>query len=284
MPSWIKYFPFYLISLLPIWLLHAIGFLTYILVYHVISYRKKVVQSNLKASFPLSSTTELKTLERKFYRHFCRLFIESLKVLTISKTAAKKRITFHNIDLLDRIHENGQSAVLQAAHFGNWEWFAFFPLSIKHQFVSFYQKQSNSYFNDLSIVMRERFGNICVESRTGYKRMVELQREGTLSLAYMISDQSPTQNSSVFWIDFLNQKTAFLMGADRIGSKLNAPLVYPYVLSKRNGYYDIEFKLIEGETSEEKVKSYARLLEQNIIEQPELWLWTHRRWKMNPPT
>ena len=205
-----------------------------------------MVRSNLSASFPELSVKELKELERKFYTHFCRLFIESLKVLTISKKQAKKRVTYENLELLDQIYNNGQSAVLQAAHFGNWEWFAFFPLRIKHQFVSFYQQQSSSYFNGLSIVMRERFGNICVESKTGYKRMVQLQREGTLSIAYMISDQSPTQNSSVQWLNFLNQKTAFLIGADRISSKLNAPLIYPYILSKHKGYYHIEFKMIEG--------------------------------------
>ena len=217
--NYLKYAPFYLLSLLPLSVLYIIAYFSYLVLFRVLKYRKSVVRENLQNSFPNLSQAEINKLEYKFYRHFTELFLESLKVLTISKNRAKKLLRFKNIEVLDQEYEAGNNVILYGAHFGNWEWFAYFPLNIKHQFVSFYQEQSSAYFNQLSILMRERFGNICVESKLGYKKLLELNKSGVLTLAYLIGDQSPMTNSSKIWTDFLNQRTAFLVGADRIARK-----------------------------------------------------------------
>ena len=81
------------------------------------------------------------------------------------------------------------------------------------------------------------------------------------------------------WTSFLNQDTAFLVGADRMAKKCNQQLIYPHVTQQKKGYYEIEFKVIDMDSEVEPIEIYANLLEKNIEEQPELWLWSHRRWK-----
>ncbi len=279
MHPYLKYAPFYLLSFLPLWTIYLIAKLVYFIIYRLIGYRKKVVRSNLKTSFPNKNNAELQQIERDFYTHFCELFLESVKVLSISKQEAKKRLIIKNLEQLDNWYAEGKNVVLYSAHFGNWEWFAFIPLLVKHQFVSFYQEQTNSYFNDLSIHMRERFGNICVESKSGYKRLMEVQRSGALTLTFMIADQSPTANSSISWTTFLEQHTAFLVGPDRIARKTNAILLYPFIEMPEKGRYEIELREIPMEDSDKVVASFANLLEENILASPHLWLWTHKRWK-----
>lgn len=280
MHPYIKYAPFFLLSFLPLPLIYLLADLIYLPLYYLIGYRKKVVRQNLRNAFPAYSPERLKQIEKDFYKHFCSLFLESMKVLSIRPSKAVDLLQISNQELLDEYHKAGKNVVMYSAHFGNWEWFAFMPLLVKHQFVSFYQEQSNAYFNGLSIHMRERFGNICVESRLGYKKLMEIQNSGKLSLAYMISDQSPMQQSSKIWTDFLNQRTAFLVGPDRIAKKSSSALIYPHISMPKRGRYKIELKEIQLGESEQVVAAYARMLEANITESPALWLWTHRRWKL----
>jgi KDO2-lipid IV(A) lauroyltransferase len=133
--------------------------------------------------------------------------------------------------------------------------------------------------------MRSRFGVTCIESRLGYKTLVATQQQQNgLTLTCLIGDQSPLRKSTKEWVTFLNQETAFLAGADRIAKKLNYAVIVPVFHKYRRGKYEIDFSLITTNAremeSEDIIKAYAKTLEEAIIKQPELWLWTHRRWKL----
>lgn len=275
----IKFAPFYILSLLPFWIIFGLAQISYFLLFVVIGYRKKVVYENLKNSFPHKSELEIHLEAKRFYIHFCEIFIESVKLLTISRKQMKKRYSFKNIELLEEFYSQKKSIILYAAHFGNWEWMASLQLHTKYQMYSFYQKQSNKYFNDFMIQIRERFGNICVESQSGFKVLLKNSREKNLTITYVIGDQSPMSKSSMYWTDFLNQETAFLVGSDKMAKKCNQQLIYPHITQKKKGYYELEFKIIPMNSEIEPIETYSKLLEKNIQEQPELWLWSHRRWK-----
>lgn len=279
--AYIKYAPFYLLSLLPFSAIYFIAYLCYILVFYLIGYRKKVTYQNLRNAFPTKNELEIKRIAKAFYLHFCELFIESIKVLSISKKKAIARFEFDNIEVLHQLHDENKSAILYTAHLGNWEWYAFLPLHIKQQMLSFYQQQSSSYFNGLSLIMRSRFNNICLESKTAYKQLLAINKKGNPTITFMLGDQSPMRNSSMEWTTFLNQKTAFLIGADRIAKKADLALIYPHIRKTDKGRYRVNFIMMNNrQDAAPVIEEYAQLLENNIKEQPEIWLWTHRRWKI----
>lgn len=274
-----KFAPFYLISLLPFWIIFRLAKFAYLILFYFVGYRKKIVYQNLKNSFPNKSKEDINQEVKKFYNHFCEIFIESVKLLTISEKQIKQRYSFKNISLLEKFYSEGKSVILYSAHFGNWEWMASLQLHTKYQMYSFYQRQSNKYFNDFMIQIRERFGNICVESKSGFKVLLKNSKDKKLTITYVIGDQSPMSNSSMHWTNFLNQETAFLVGSDKMAKKCNQQLLYPHITQKKKGYYELEFKIISMSSEIEPIEIYANLLEKNIQEQPELWLWSHRRWK-----
>ena len=245
----------------------------------VFGYRKKVVYQNLKNSFPNKSEAEIHLDAKSFYKHFCEVFLESVKLLTIPSKQIKKRYSFKNPDLLEEFYNQKKSLIIYAAHFGNWEWMTSLQLQTKYQMYSFYQKQSNGYFNDFMIHVRERFGNLCIESQSGFKVLLQNTKQKNLTITYVVGDQSPMSNSTMHWTNFLNQDTAFLVGADRMAKKCNQQLIYPHITQDKKGYYEIEFKVIAMGSDIEPIEIYANLLQKNIEEQPELWLWSHRRWK-----
>ena len=232
-------------------------------------------------SFPERSQVERNKIIRRFYIHFCQTFIESLKMLSISSNKMKERYRIINPELLEQLYQDGKSCIIYGAHMGNWEWMSSIPLLTRYPLLSFYQKQSNAYFNDLMLLLRGRFGNNCVEYREGLKSMASNNRDKKLSLYYIIGDQSPMDSSALEWINFLNRSTAFLMGAPKMAEKFNCDIVYPMIRQSKMGYYETELIQFPRDLSaEEMVRHYALLLERNIKEQPSLWLWSHRRWKL----
>ncbi len=277
----IKFAPFYLLSVIPLNILYFLSDSIFGFLYYVLKYRRNVVFNNLQNSFPNKSRSELVQIEKGFYRHFCDIFIESVKILTISKTQIKKRFKVKNPEIMQGFFDNGQSVIMYGAHLGNWEWMASLPLHIPHEFLSFYQEQSNKYFDELMLLSRQRFHTKCIESKSGYKALVNHSNENILTLTYMIGDQSPAINSTKHWTAFLNQDTAFLIGAARLAKKCNQVLVYPRMVGIKRGYYEFEFIVIETEDeASAMIDNYAKLLEENIVAQPTQWLWSHRRWKL----
>lgn len=279
MLNYFRYAPFYLFSLFPFWMIYRISSFAYFLVFHVIGYRKKVVFQNLKNSFPNKSEKELNIIAQKFYHHFCEIFLESIKLLTVSSKNIKKRFLFKNPELFETLFQEKKGIILYAAHFGNWEWMTCFPLYSSYKFMSFYQKQSNRYFDKFMVHLRGRFGNTSVESQSGFKELLQRTKQGNLTITYVVGDQSPMHNSSMHWTDFLNQETAFLVGADRMAKKCNQVLIFPFITQPKRGFYELEFKPIPMNDTEKPIDYYAKFLEENIKKQPELWLWSHRRWK-----
>jgi KDO2-lipid IV(A) lauroyltransferase len=232
---------------------------------------------NLHYAFPEITGIELLKLREKTYRHFTDIFIQTLKILAISSKEARKRVYIRNPEFLRELYEHGKSAIVLTGHVGNWEWMAFLPLHIKHQFISFYQRQSNAYFNKLSLLMRQRFGNHCVESRSGYKVLMEYKKKNIPTLTYVIADQRPRPDSSVSEVPFFGRPTKFLAGAEVMAERLGHELLYAKMTCVRLGYYEVEYIPIAKDAS--ATAAFAGLLEENIKAGPEYYLWTHKRWK-----
>lgn len=275
------YAPVYAISLLPFWVIYAFARFVYFFIYYVFGYRKDVIFNNLRNSFPEKTEAEITIIAKKFYMHFCSTFLESIKLLSVSKKEIMKRVQFKNVDVINEHYEEGQSLILYGAHFGNWEWMTVMPLYSKFKFMPFYQKQSSAYFDRLMVINRQRLGSVCVESQSGFKSLVKHAREKILTFTYVIGDQSPMSKSTKHWTKFLNQDTAFLIGADRMAKKVDQKIYFGKTTQPKRGHYIIEFIEIDNnDPNVNPVSRYAELLEDNIKLQPELWLWSHKRWKL----
>lgn len=279
----LKYSPIYVLSLIPTPLLYALSDLVSTLLYKVMGYRIDTVRSNLNRSFPEKSEQEIRKIEKAFYQHFCDVFIESMKSMSLSKKQVNQRFKIKNPELIEQYKD--RSIILYTAHQGNWEWFSFLPLFLSnHQVTTFYQPLSNSYFDGLMKLIRSRFGVICVESNKGYKSILQFARKNIPTLNIIIGDQSPRNDSTKHWTNFLNQETAFLIGSDKIAKKSNQVVLFPAYRKVKRGHYELEFKLLEESPKEHKnyhlIDQYAASLEKAISDSPALWLWSHRRWKL----
>ena len=273
----------YILSLLPFPLLYLISDGVYILIYYVFRYRKTVVHTNLVKSFPEKSAAEILVLQKKFYKYYCDLLLETFKTLTISPTTMLKHCSIDpDADrLFKQLAAENKSVIIVMGHKGNWEWAGnTFSLSCRHQLYVIYHPLTNKYFNGLICKMRERFGTRLIPMKETFREILKNSNE--LNATAFIADQSPNP-ASAHWMNFLNQDTAVFMGTEKIAQKIKYPIVFVSVKKLTRGYYTLMAEVLqtpsytgnEGSITE----THTRKLEADIIAQPETWLWAHKRWK-----
>ncbi len=273
----------YLLSLLPFPLLYLLSDGVYLLLYYILGYRKKVVVANLKKAFPEKTPAEILAIQKKFYRYFCDMFLETFKTLTISR---KMMLRHCSLDagaeqLFTQMSAENKSMIIVMGHHGNWEWAGnSFSICSKHQLYVIYHPLANKYFNILICKMRERFGTKLIPMQDTFRDMIKNRDE--LNATAFIADQSPNP-AKAHWMNFLNQDTPVFMGTEKIAQKIKYPIVFVSVKKLTRGYYTLMAELLqsppylgcEGDITE----IHTRKLEADIIAQPETWLWTHKRWK-----
>lgn len=274
----------YLFSLLPFWVHYLFSDLIYLLLYHVIGYRKAVVRKNLHDSFPEKSEEELMKLEHDFYHYFCDLMVESIKLMTISRKELRKRMVFKGTDITDQITREGQSCIAYMGHLGSWEWVTSVPLWLPSDVQSgqIYHPMENYVFDCLLLRLRQRLGSVSISMSDVLRKMVEFKRSGKKVVVGFISDQKPFWTNIHHWVNFLNHDTPVLTGTERIARMMDYAVLFLDIRRVKRGYYEAEIKLITRHPKELEEYAltdiYFEMLEQSIRRAPELWLWSHDRW------
>lgn len=273
---------FYLISLLPIWILYIFSDILYLVVYKIIRYRRNVVSINLSKSFPNKSNEELKEIQNKFYKHFFDVIVESIKAVSAPESFLRNKVIFKNIELFDKYYEKNRSIVLAVSHYGNWEWGILgISLNAKQKFMGVYKKLNNTFFNDFMNKTRAKFDADLVEMNQSYRYLINKKEE--CKIIGLLADQSPVKNETNYWTKFLNQETSVYLGPEKISKKFKYPVLFCSMNKVKRGYYEVfieELCTSPEKTSKGKITSlYLRKMEEKINEQPQYWLWTHRRWK-----
>lgn len=282
---YILYGVWYLFSLLPLWVHYVFSDLIFIVVYHIIRYRKPMVRKHLADSFPEKSESERLQIEKDFYHWLCDYFVETIKAMTISQKNLKKRMVFKGMELLEEITNEGQSVALYLGHYCNWEWVTSFPLwmSPKVKCGQIYHPLENAAFDRLMLKQRQRFGAVSISMSETLRFLAENRRDNQPVIVGYISDQVPFWNNIHHWLDFLNHDTPVLTGTERLARSAGHAVAYLDMRRVRRGYYEGEIKIITRNPKETKdyelTDVYFRMLEETIKRAPYYYLWTHNRWK-----
>lgn len=271
--------------------------LLYPLIRYVVRYRVKVVRKNLEKSFPEKTVKERREIERRFYHYFCDLAVEIIKVHSISAEEIQRRFKYVGIDRLDEAYAKHDFVCCYLSHYCNWEWAVGLPLSLAPYgagMCQIYHPMKNKAFDQWFLDNRSRFGAINIPMKQTLRRLMTLRNEmkqpDCKVRSYMfgcIADQLPKAENIHHRIQFLNQDTGVFTGSETLGRKFDMAFVYCKLTRPRRGYYQMEF-LPLNDVSEQSdndatefpmTDEYMRRFELDILESPELWLWTHDRWK-----
>jgi Kdo2-lipid IVA lauroyltransferase/acyltransferase len=284
-PSYIGVFFLYLLSLLPFWLLYIVSDILFIILYYLVGYRRKVVQENLRNSFPEKSDKERSVIEKKYFKYMADLMLETIKSVSMSEKQVQRRMVCTNPELMEHYFNQGKSIIAAAGHYGNWELacLTFGFLTDKKRLVV-YKPQSSDVFTDFFNRTRSRFGTTMISMKQILRKMIEYKNE--LTFLVLAADQTPGWNEALYFTTFLNQPTAVFIGVEKLTSIRDCVVIFYRIDLVKRGYYTYTFVPLVENPKETKpfeiTKVQVSYLESLIRENPEYWLWSHRRWKIKP--
>lgn len=277
----------YFYSVLPWSVLFVLSDCFFLVLYYGAGYRRKIVRMNLSRSFPEKSAKELKIIELRFYRYFMDMVFETIKLFTMSpdQKRARCKMDTETQVLFNDLYARGRSGILVMGHYGNWEYCpSGLPLQTDFQTYVIYHPLSNPYFDRLMSRMRTSTSCKLYPMAGTLKGMISNRNE--LNMTAFLSDQSPDPKGA-YWTQFLNQDTPVFNGTEKIAQKLQMAVIYGSMERVKRGSYVYHTKLICEDASltqpGEITESHLRMLENDIHNAPEYWLWTHRRWKHQRP-
>lgn len=283
----IVYSLFYLVSLLPFRILYALSDFFYLIIYRLIGYRIRIVRRNITTSFPEKTQAECREIEHGFYHFLCDYFVETIKMLSISRESMLRHIEFRNVEQLEECFDNGQTCAAILGHYCNWEYLSATGLAFRRHTDAImgliYHPLRNDIFDWLFIDMRQSLGGTCIKKKDILRYLVTYRRENRMSLFGYISDQAPMYQNIHLWMDFLHHDTPVFTGAERIIRKMNNAVFYVEMERPSRGHYICTFRLMTKEPAKceefEITRRFFAMLEQTIRRDPRYYLWSHDRWK-----
>lgn len=280
----ILFFLLYLLSLLPMRLLYLLSDGLFFPLFHIVKYRRKVVEKQLDECFPEKSMQERRVIERQFYHFFCDYLVEVIKLFSISKKEMMRRMKFVGIEQVREELKDKKFCFLYLGHYCNWEYIASLSYWLPEIHCGqIYHRIYNQAFDELFLKLRGQFGGESILMKDTLRRILTLRNQEKKVMIGFIADQLPKWENMHHWTTFLNHDTSFFIGAERIAKQVDAALYYVDVERVKRGYYQVRFRLMTLHPKEfpdyELTDQYARLLEESICRQPAYWLWTHKRWK-----
>jgi len=259
------------------WLSHLI----FLVFAYIWPYRKKIIRKNLEACFPELTDADINNLSLRYYRHISDLVVETLLIANLKNDVLEKLVSYENVSLIHQLVEQKKDIVLVASHYGNWEYLFQLPLVTDCKVLAAYSPVSNRYIDKKLKSIRSRFGIELVPKSEWYRTALN-RRDDEPAIFITIADQRPPKSAGSS-VNFFGRTTYIQQGAVRIASRRNCAVVYADVEKEGTNRYKFTFRLITSDAvfadEMEIMKSYYQALETTIRRQPELWLWSHNRWK-----
>lgn len=280
-------------AFLPLRVLYVVADVIYLIMYHMVKYRRDIVERNLRGCFPDMDDAGRRAIERKFYRNLADIIVETVKLLHISDATIKKHIVFENIGLIDSYTAQGKSVAVYFAHCGNWEWGTSMTISVDQatrdrvEYCQVYRPLRNRLFDRLMLDVRSRFDSLSLPKSMVLRDLIKLRRAGKITVTGFMSDQKPSHGDPTVPIVFLGRPTAFISGTEHLAAKMGMPAVYWDTDKIARGRYKVTCRLLADDPASlpdrELTHRYAAALQQTILRDPSIWLWTHDRWKYPLP-
>lgn len=282
--TYILTLPFiYFLALLPFRLMYIFSdFLSFVL-YRIIGYRKQVVRANLIRTGFGNDPAQCFPIEKAVYKHFCDLYLETFKSLTLSKRQIQKRFVVNNTSLIQDFALQGKSVIMMCGHYASYEWLLSMGYYSDHTAYGIYAPLANPYFNKLVIKARRRFGAFLIPRRETVSTIKKHAENNHLALYGFASDQSPKIKRKTYFRPFFGTEVPVFTGAERIAKEHDIPVLMAKVRRVKRGFYETEIIVLSKNPKEVKdfeiTDQFTEELESLIKEDPSHYLWTHNRFK-----
>lgn len=273
-----------LATVLPVEVSHRIacGFGT--LSYWILGKRRKVALKNITSAFGDSLPHQRKKeIALSAFQSAALSMMELFTVEKIKKEASKRFELIGN-EYLEEAFLKKLGVVLVISHLGSWEYLSFLPYFTNRPWSVVVKDIKNPYLDKAIDTMR-RVMTVNPISKDSSVRAILQELKAGHGVAILVDQWAGDEG---LWVDFFDTKTSTTSIPARLSEKTGCALVSAYCLRTAPGYYEIHIekpiihRMDQPGWESTVTKDLNEVLEHQIRENPEQWLWGHRRWKNKP--
>lgn len=272
-------------SRIPISLGKWLALVVYFIVAYALRYRRKIILSNLHLVYGDKLPDTKSRLLKRIYKNFVFLWFEFLQNPCLNEKNIKKRMRFHNLELLLKALEKQKGVILVSGHMGNFEWMGQAIGIMGHSVSGIAKRQSNPYVNDLVEKNRKQFNVSVIYKKNAIQDALNVMKENNEVIG-IVADQNAYKRGVI--VDFLGQPSSTPVGPAVLRLRSGAPLLFGITIRRDYGVFDCYFQEIavdkdekpDDEIIREITQKHACMLQEWIYKYPEQWFWMHRRWKV----
>ncbi len=267
---------------IPLPILYCFSRPLYILLFYIIRFKRDIAKNNIYNSFPNLSTAENYSLLKTHYKNYCEVVFEIIHSINMAPEKLLDHVAFENTEEIKKHLKQDQTVLLTLAHQSNLEW-AILAANQKLGFPldNIYKPLHIKWVNELVLESSARYDVTLMPAKTCVTELIKRAKQ--TRIVAITPDQAPRRRDDAYWTTFLNQETPFYLGLEKIATLFKYPVFFMQFERIARGKYKASFKLLcsppYNKDSNVILKEYVHAVEQQILRQPQDWLWTHKRWK-----
>jgi Kdo2-lipid IVA lauroyltransferase/acyltransferase len=277
-----------LVQLFPRRMVLAFGRVVGRIVLLVDARHRNVALQNVAMAFPDATPAESKKIVRQCFQYFGGYLFDMLFFFNREFSSSRfEEFEFEGLEHAEAAYSRKKGVIFFSGHLGAWEMMAIAqgwkgcPVGVVAR------KLDNPHLEELLYRFRTLTGNWVIEKKQGFRPMLKAMREGK-GIAILM-DQNENSKSRVF-VDFFGRPAATTPAVALLKMKTDASLVPVFALPLPGNKYRFTFlpevEIARTGDHEKDALRYTEactaIIEEQIRNHPQFWLWMHRRWKTRP--
>jgi len=245
--------------------------------------RQRVVDINLQLCFPEKSVAERNKIKNASFQNLGIALLEMSMCWWWSEDRLRSLVEIRGREHIEAVLDSGRGVILLTGHFTSLEIGArLFTLSMPLQ--AMYRTQKNRLFDSYLYTRRKSYLENAI-SRKNTRQMIGGIKK--LIPTWYAPDQNFPNEKNVF-VPFMGVQTATISAGSRIAQSSGGAMLpfYPERKKDGSGYIIwIEPPLVDFPSGDDVRDATAinASIEKFVRQNPEQYLWAHKRFKTRPP-
>jgi len=248
--------------------------------------RRRVAEENMRLAMPELTESEVRRMAKKSFRHLGVAFSDPLSASRFDAEEFCRRLTLEGFEHLQAAEAKGKGVFVMSAHLGCWEAAAHVVGLYQGPMDVVGRPLDNPYLDKDLASLRARFGNRLLNKRKAARGILRVIRDGG-RVGILIDQRSPDEDAVE--VPFFGRPCRTSAALARMSMRTGAPVVPLFGTPLPDGKYRVVFREAvepeeggdsrDGEAVARLTTRYMEVVEREIRQQPELWMWLHRRWR-----
>ncbi len=258
-----------------------------LLLFHLDGRHRRIALANLRTAFGRELPEGRRyAIARASFVHFCRVLADILKLASWPVPRIEALLDIEGAENLAAAGRRGRGVLVFTGHFGNWEMLPI-PLSRAGRLYAIARFLDNRFLERRLAGLRSRLGAHIIYKDRAARQVLQVLSGGDIVI--ILIDQNVLRIQAVF-VDFFGKAAGTTPALAAFHLRTGAPVVPAFCFPARSGRYRIRiFPALDfgprGGRDEDVLKitqTCTKIIESQIRQFPEGWLWFHERWKSRP--